>query len=197
MKIYFDGCSWTEGAELNNQEEERFSKLICNQLDAEETNLAKGGGSNDRIVRNLLVENNIEHYDYVVIQMTFPARTEYWDKEWIRVSGKHNYNKWLYGENGDIRRLGEKFTNHQQFWKYYYLSVANVKYFDTKEKIHYETIRNYCKSKGVPLVLCSINNWSKIRFDHILQVKNEHSAEYGHPNAQGHQLIAEKIIKSL
>ena len=76
MKIYFDGCSWTQGTELENQEEERYSKLICNHLGAEENNLGYGGGSNDRIVRNLLVENNIEKYDAAFIQMTFPARTE-------------------------------------------------------------------------------------------------------------------------
>ena len=64
MKIYFDGCSWTRGAELQNPEEERYSKLLCNELGAEETNLAVSGGSNDRIVRNLLVENNIEDYEY-------------------------------------------------------------------------------------------------------------------------------------
>ena len=51
MKIYFDGCSWTKGEELENQEEERFSKLICDELGAEETNLAINGGSNDRIIR--------------------------------------------------------------------------------------------------------------------------------------------------
>ena len=34
MKIYFDGCSWTEGAELENEKEERFSKVLCNELGA-------------------------------------------------------------------------------------------------------------------------------------------------------------------
>ena len=46
MKIYFDGCSWTEGAELSQPQEERYSKLICDKLGAEETNLALGGGGN-------------------------------------------------------------------------------------------------------------------------------------------------------
>ena len=66
MRIYFDGCSWTKGEELENQEKERYSKLICDELGAEETNLAIKGGSNDRIVRNLLVENQIEQFDWAV-----------------------------------------------------------------------------------------------------------------------------------
>ena len=118
MKIYFDGCSWTRGAELQNPEEERYSKLLCNELGAEETNIAKGGGSNNRIVRNLLVENNIEDYDLAVIQMTYPVRTEYFDKDWVRVNPKHNYNKWLHGLNGNISRLSDKFIDHNSFWKY-------------------------------------------------------------------------------
>ena len=36
------------------------------------------GGSNDRIVRNMLVNKKLEEYDLAVIEMTFPARTEYY-----------------------------------------------------------------------------------------------------------------------
>ena len=45
--ILFDGCSWTKGEELEHPQEERYSKLICDELGAEETNLAANGGSND------------------------------------------------------------------------------------------------------------------------------------------------------
>ena len=89
MKIYFNGCSWTRGVELENQEEERFSRLICNELGAEETNLGKGGGSNDRIIRMMMCNDNFEEYDLAVIQMTMPARTEYWnddDGKWMRIN---------------------------------------------------------------------------------------------------------------
>lgn len=198
MKIYFDGCSWTRGAELENPEEERYSKLICNHLGAEETNLAADGGSNDRIVRNLLVENNIEDYDMAVIQMTFPFRTEFynnkWDRDrWIRINPRNNYNKWINGENGNIERLGEKFNDHSDFWKYYYLQVTNEKFFETKEKIHYHTIRNSCK---IPLVLVTINRWTKLSFD--LQLDDgtrlmKH--KMGHPNKDLHKFFADNILK--
>ena len=192
MKIYFDGCSWTKGEELENQEEERFSKLICDELGAEETNLAIKGGSNDRIIRNLLVENNIEEYDLAVIQMTFPARTEYYNDRWIRINPKHNYNKWLQGEGGDIRRLGEKFIDHNDFWKYYYTDVTNKKYFDVKEKIQYETIKNCCK---IPLVLCTINKWSKLGMKIDFPALKKHY--YGHPTKEGHRLISKRILDKI
>ena len=44
MRIYFDGCSWTKGEELENQEEDRFSRLVANHFDAEEYNIAIRGG---------------------------------------------------------------------------------------------------------------------------------------------------------
>tara|TARA_R100000234_G_scaffold89327_1_gene57638 strand:- start:313 stop:909 length:597 start_codon:yes stop_codon:yes gene_type:complete len=192
MRIYFDGCSWTKGEELVHPEQERFSKLICDELGAEETNLSIKGGSNDRIVRNLLVENNIEDYDLAVIQMTFPVRTEFFNKHWVRVNPKNNFVKWLHGENGDIRRLGEKFKYHADFWKYWYTDVSNQKYFETKEKIHYHTIRNSCK---IPLVLCTINRWTELPFDLQLNDGTRNMRhERGHPNKHLHKKFAEIIL---
>ena len=197
MKIYFDGCSWTKGEELENQEEERYSRLICNELGAEETNHAIGGGSNDRIVRNLLVENNVEDYDLAFIQMTLPVRTEYYDKKWIKVNPANNFSKWLHGEGGDIRRLGEKFVRHSDFWKYWYTQVSNQKYFETKENIHFQTIRDHCKAKGVPLILSSINRWSKLDFDFMLNRKGLKVHHYGHPTKESHQKFAKMMLDKI
>ena len=227
MKIYFDGCSWTKGAELENEIVEgfskvddrkmlqnrlRFSKLLCNELGAEEYNFAVSGGSNDRIVRNLLVEHNIEDYDLAVIQMTFPVRTEFfnpksstkhpngkWVKHpkeakdaWVKVSPKNNYNKWLHGEDGNIERLGEKFKDHADFWKYYYMHVTCKEYFEVKEKIHYHTIRNSCK---IPLILCTINRWTELPFDLQLNDGTRNMRhERGHPNKHLHKKFAEIIL---
>ena len=193
MKIYFDGCSWTEGAELENPEEERYSKLFCNELGAEETNIAKGGGSNNRIVRNLLVENNIEDYDLAVIQMTYPVRTEYFDKDWVRVNPKHNYNKWLHGLNGNISRLSDKFIDHNSFWKYWYMNVSNQKYFGTQEKIHFQTIKNHCEVKKVHLILLTINQWTTTSA-YQLNVPTLKRHHYGHPTKESHRLIADDLV---
>ena len=209
MKIYFDGCSWTEGAELENPEEERYSKLFCNELGAEEINLAKSGGSNDRIVRNLLVENNIEDYDLAVVQMTYPVRTEFfkekkekWIKQngwlgkydnWVRVNPKHNYNKWLHGLDGNISRLGEKFEDHNDFWKYFYIHVTNEKYFEIKEKIHFQTIKNHCEVKKVHLILLTINQWTTTSA-YQLNVPTLKRHHYGHPTKESHRLIADDLV---
>ena len=41
MKIYFDGCSWTWGAELKDPYQSRYSKIISDKLGAEEYNISK------------------------------------------------------------------------------------------------------------------------------------------------------------
>ena len=232
MKIYFDGCSWTYGQELEHREEERYSKLICNNLGAREYNFAKEGGSNDRIIRKLMVENNIEEYDLAIIQMTFPARTEYlrrvwsggWKKDWIRVNPKYSYTAWLHrdSEKEKMRRSIEKkwgqqvfpksmmpklddqkfdhYTKadgHAKFWRHYYTSVANRKYFEVKENIHLQTIRNHCKAHNVPLVVCTINNYSNLSFDYLMHVEMKYRAERGHPNKEGHRLIAKGILDKI
>ena len=226
MKILFNGCSWTEGAELENPEEERYSRLVCNELGADEKNIAKGGGSNDRIIRNLMVENNIEKYNYAVIQMTFPARTEYLDNKWRHVNpcghppllkehlagnisqemmcifqefidaSDFNFSHWISEVKGRVARFS-KFRHHSDFWTYYYTKICNSNYFHTKEKIQYETIKSYCKSKGVPLILCSINEWSKLNFDYLMRVKRKYRAEHSHPNKEGHRLIAKAILDKI
>ena len=199
MKIYFDGCSWTKGEELEHPKEERYSKLICDDLGAEETNLASNGGSNDRIVRNLLVEQNIEEYDLAVIQMTYPARTEYYNQDWIKVNPKHNYSRWLNRKKEkkiNIDNLSEKFTEYQNFWKEYYTSIISKTYITTKEKIHYQTIQNHCEVKKVPVILLTINQWT-VTSAHQLNVPTLKYHRYGHPTKESHRVIADYIQKKL
>ena len=67
MKIYFDGCSHTWGSELSDLDS-RYSNIICNHYGAEEYNIAERGGSDKRMVRNLL-EHDLTQYDMFVIRI--------------------------------------------------------------------------------------------------------------------------------
>ena len=81
MKIYFDGCSWTWGGELENRESDRFSAIVSKNLGAEECNFSRPMSSNDRILRQLVFDNDVREYDLAIIQMSYPSRTEYYDKK--------------------------------------------------------------------------------------------------------------------
>ena len=215
MKIYFDGCSFTWGSELKNNKEERYSRLMCDALDAEECNYSEQGGSNDRIVRNLLVENNIEEYNLAVIQMTYPVRTEYWDEQWIKVNPKYNFARWLLDPShrrvqkekarilkkevnpfyAKIDKLGEKFVDHGNHWMYHYKYIHNDYYSQVKENIQSQTIRDHCKAHNVPVILLTINTWSKVNFDYMVKLNGKTRAEKGHPNEKGHRVIADSLLK--
>ena len=239
MKIYFDGCSWTCGEELENRQEQRYSRMIANDLGAEESNFSTSGASNDRMVRNLMVENNIEDYDLAIIQMTFPARTEYDSgikkdpknlaTGWVNVNPKYKFSyflhfrkaigvKWVDGapsqqvvskeEHEVWKNLQTKFHRDKEFWKEYYKVVTTERFFNTKENIHKQTIENHCKVKGVPLILCSINAWTQLKFDYMMNTTHPSKRKddsrpildkklvhrYGHPTEQGHRKIADHIL---
>ena len=182
MKIYFDGDSWSWGGELENREQERFSALVCKKLNAEEHNFATAGASNERIVRQLLVDNHIEDYDLAVIQMTFPSRTEYYDQRWRKVTVQ------------EIKKNRE----HQDFWKYYYDKIHCEYHGSMRERITYQTIKNHCEVNNVPLVLMTNNNWNTdLKFDIELEHTKYPRAPMYHPNAKGHQIIAEDILSLL
>jgi len=205
MKIYFDGCSWTYGTELKDKHQLRYSKLICNHYKAEEYNFSISGGSNDRIIRNLLVENNIEDYDLGIIQLSFPQRTEYYndfEKQWKTICTFVGYSgNWLKKDFIKNHLLNDKMflpdkegAYHKDFWIYYYSHITNDVFFKTKEKIAYETVKSYFALKNIPLIIMSVVNQIDLEYDLNLGKKFYSRAKQGHPDEDGHKMIAEDII---
>ncbi len=194
MEVYFDGDSWTYGAELEDPVEKRFSTIISRGS----INKATGGSSNQRIVRHLL-EDDISHYDYAVIQMTIPSRTEYYDEKfpksergWVKVtSGQVTVP---YGEHRRHNYWSEATYQH---WKYYYENVYTDKFGSVLEKVGYNFIRNHCKRARVPLILMTINPTTQLKYDIHLDRLNLPLLEGGHPNEEGHAIIAEEIQRKI
>ena len=52
--LYANGCSWVDGDELQDRTQQRFSKLLCNDLNLEEINEAVAGCSNETIIKNTM-----------------------------------------------------------------------------------------------------------------------------------------------
>ena len=179
MKIYFDGDSWTKGNDLDEciKYTHRFSGLVSKNLGASEYNISKSGKSNNRIVRQLLLENDISQYDLAIIQMTFPNRIEYFNKKWKSIS------------------IGESVKS--KFWEQYYKEIYNDTYGSTYEQIFAHTIRNHCKVNNVKCLLLSNNYQTNVKFDLQLQVKKYPQGDNFHPNEEGHRLIADDILRLL
>jgi len=97
MHLFTNGCSWTYGGALEldgpEHDEERLSITwpahLANKLNATYTNIAAGGGSNQRIVRTTIdwiysnrykIENDPEFKNIIaIIQWSEPSRYEYYE----------------------------------------------------------------------------------------------------------------------
>ena len=174
MKIYIDGCSGTYGAGLQNKEETRYSKILANKLGAEEYNFARNGGSNRRLVRNL-IEKDLSSYDLFIIQLTKNIRTEYYNgDDWIRVKYpvKNNSNKFWGGMN--------------EFWEEYYRNIYHDEFGRIDREICYHAIMNLLHGKKY-LILDVVE---------LRKLVGDNRAKCGHPNEVGHMIIAEDILKN-
>lgn len=224
MKIYFDGCSRTWGGELDNREQDRFSALVCKELGAEEYNISKSMASNERIARQLIIDNDIKDYDAAIIQMTFPSRTEYYDKIkekflQVAINSTPLWKKWknVTYNNAPAGRLTgipdwslpnskkskcrgyEHWTeDDRQFWLHYFTDIYNDYYGSVKEKIIYYNIKDHCKANNVPLVLMTNNNWdTNLKFDIQIEQVKYPKTKGGHETKEGHQLLARDILSLL
>ena len=174
MKIYFDGCSYTHGAELQNPEETRYSRILANKLGAEEYNFAINGGSNRRLVRNL-IEKDLSSYDLFIIQLTKNIRTEYYNgNEWIRIKYPVKYM------NSEKYKKGMN-----EFWEEYYETYYHEAYGRIDREICCHAIMNILHGR----------NYIFLDIDEIRKLVGKNKARNGHPNQVGHIVIAKDILK--
>lgn len=207
MKIYFDGCSWTWGAELKDPFQSRYSKIICDKLKAEEYNISKKGASNNRITRQLLVDHkNINEFDLVIIQLTYPQREEYYDKRKKKFRDCTNWSqvaKFSIIELSKVtwcKELRDKIINKTELdpidkaWLDYYRYVYEDEYGDAYEDMNATAIRSYCKANSVPLILATTKKKKHSKLTYDVYCGDVPRAGGGHPNEEGHDINAKQIL---
>ena len=188
MKIYFDGASTTEGRYLATKhgvvdwKEKRWTGILANKLGAEQYNFAIGGGSNQRILRNITTEHDISDYDLAVILMTREYRTEYF------------YN----GEYRNVLPNKKEYDTPEisKFWEFYYTTILDEQHAMKYDEIIYKSIRAICAANNVPLVLMSDSRDTKLPFD-IMVTRDKYeriSPTDSHPSLDAHCKIADDII---
>ena len=203
MKIVFAGCSYTAGGELENPEEERFSRLVCNKLNAEEINVSLSGCSNDLILHNFLKQPKP---DVAVIQWTAISRWQIWDNgkdDWETL----NVNKKYRLQWNAIRYYRHVYTDQhgiENYWKNVYLA------------------EQYCKDNDIKLIMMDMDKNRKIIVDYVSPYQSlvkskipsiikgiiprlkqktpewyEYYMEGKHPSPKGHQMIADYLEQHL
>ena len=208
MKIYFDGCSWTWGAELEYPYQSRYSKIISDKLGAEEYNISKCGASNNRITRQLLVDHkNINEFDLVIIQLTYPQREEYYDKRKKKFKDCTNWSQVAKISLLDLPKvtwvtdLRDKILNNTELdpidkaWLDYYRHVYEDEYGDAYEDMNATAIRSYCKANSVPLILATTKKKKHCKLLYDVCCGDVPRASGGHPNKEGHAINAQQILE--
>ena len=196
MRIYFDGGSDMNGAELKNRYKTRFSRLLSDHYKTHEYNLSMGGADNHRIVRQLLLnKTHISEFDYAIIQMTPRWRTEYHNgRKWERVmvpckKCKPSSKLWL--EN---TLAPQKVEN--EFWRNYF-RIHDDEFFLSNEKMYQIMIQSHCKAYGVPLIMLGRKQSSDLEFDFCFDESWISKAPDGHPDEEGHRQIADRLLSML
>ena len=206
MKIYFDGCSHTWGAGLETPELSRYSKIVSDHFGAEEYNIAQRGGSDKRVLRNLL-ETDLEEYDCIIVQLTCMNRTEFFDddnKEWVQI----NLEGFKKGYQLPSSRLssGRLSETKNRFWNSYWRDI----YTEDLGRINQMTIghamKNLLKDKkhliigisgrgGGHVVSAPVDiNFANFESPNTISFQ---SGSTKHPSEEGHKTIAEEIIQCI
>lgn len=115
MKLYFNGCSFTAGDELENPQVQAYPALIAQQRGCEFFNDAVNGGSNERTWMRTI--QHLNQFDCFYIQWTFINRFTLYDPK----------NQWevCFTESLTNRNYKNK-DYYKVFGMYYYTHWDNV-----------------------------------------------------------------------
>jgi hypothetical protein len=221
MQIFFNGCSYTWGDELDNRLKERYSRIVSTHFNAREINIARNGVSNDRISRTTMewfARGNT--CDLAVIQWTVISRFESYNGSYIPVVVQDNTFKSFYADYYDDQ-IGVNSTFKNAYLLEQFFISKKIKYiFLWHDCYNRWTMRIERNNAGetwkewdkhdimlaTPCVwrdLLVKNKFNFIRADPaekdrcILNNETDYVSSKGHPNPQGHQKIAQRIIDSV
>tara|TARA_R100000231_G_scaffold138846_1_gene118261 strand:+ start:23 stop:667 length:645 start_codon:yes stop_codon:yes gene_type:complete len=208
MSLCFSGCSITWGDELQNRLKERYSTLVSDHYKCGHVNISKCGVSNDYIARNTIKHLQNTSTDVAVVQFTVTSRIEYYDKkkdpqlytpQWIRTNTQKDYYTKVYNDVLGVENM----------WKNIFLVDSYCKSVGQKYVSliadHFEPSilrpQNFYNGHvGYWRQLCKNYNPSLIQF-HLLGGDRDNPENYaqgkngGHPSAEGHKIMAEKVIE--
>jgi len=125
LRAYFNGCSFTYGAELSTPEISAWPTLVSKHLDLEFTNDAVAGGTNQRIMYKTIQE--INNYDcFVIAWTTYTRFTEYNPVDNFEINFNPKLNLDVSLQYSDDLKLN--YTKYQNYGTMYYKHWFNELY---------------------------------------------------------------------
>jgi hypothetical protein len=125
MKLYFNGCSFTHGDELENPEKDSWPAVVASWLNSDFFNDAVSGGTNDRTIYKTML--NGHRYDYYFIAWTTYTRfTEYnpVDNFEINFTTQLNLDPSLH-HSDDLKK---NYSKYKKYGELYYKNWFNELY---------------------------------------------------------------------
>ena len=153
MKILFHGCSITWGDELEDRENERYSKLVSDKFDTKDNNIALCGNSNDLIVRSAIDYLKENKVDIVVLQFTVHSRMEWFDKQGF----PHKFTPQLTSSHGKLKLKGNPMSDELKqrlhsagkwFYRFVYSDILGVENM-WKNMVLFDS---YCKANNITFI---------------------------------------------
>lgn len=205
MNIAFFGDSFTWGDELNNPQDERFSRLVCEKLNANETNISRRGSGNEEICLNVtefIMSNN--QADFICIQLSNYIRYTYVSKDRLKNTPRYS----TINPNSTSNTPKEKLLA----LSLYSLANGNYKLYYAMTRYKVYLLSEVLKSKNIPhFFIVKSSDVKDFLEDNLLpksfydnfymkSIKNSLSEANislkpgGHPSELGHKFIAEQIL---
>ena len=209
--IFYNGCSFTAGSELENPEEHRYSRLVSTHYKTDEVNISESGRCNDVILRTTIdwfTKNG--NCDLAVIQFSE------WDRvEWVDSTGW----RWNIGNGTCNREANKKYEQEiltnpsESYYKYYHSPTTSIDNFYRNwylmkmflESINQEYIFIQLGGPRGSRLARDVNSaWDFINFvnppevmDWLPYQNRKQNGFYNgtHPSELGHKVIATNIIQ--
>ncbi len=116
MFLYFNGCSYTIGSELDDIEGQRFSTLVSKHFKANHLNDSVGGGSNDLITMRTLDFLDKNTCDAAIIMLTHSERMRF-NRNVIPIRDPFFYETYYTDEVGSLNFYRNRYILEQEFEK--------------------------------------------------------------------------------
>lgn len=174
MNLYFNGCSFTHGDELENPQQHSWPTLVSSRLNCDFLNDAVTGGTNDRIVYKTLL--NLKKYDFFIIAWTSYSRfTEYnpVDNFEINFNPQLNTNAALH-RSDDLKKNYPKYKTYgETYYKHWYNDLFEFK----KWLQQIILLQSFFKQNNKPFIMLNtmknnISSWSQPQENFIPAVRH-------------------------
>jgi hypothetical protein len=209
--VVTSGCSFSAGQNMSEDPSDirkyRFSKILADGLEAQDINLAKGGGSNDRAFRKIYQwiqenPNKVKHTLFLVGFTYLHRKDLYFDykKEWIGYSNLGDFELNHFYKDVDKKMI--KTWNDTEYGYFYNDDIEEEKLF-----MKADLLQTYIKSLNSNIIyfyalplsnnLDKRLNWYKPGgYNNWREYINTYRYLDGHPSKQDHIKLGKDLIKT-